>query len=910
MKRPIHIPQLLLLLCLLLAGFSSTAQTKPFNADIVVAQDGSGDFEKIQAAIDAVPNNSDRRTVIYIKRGLYNTEKLMVPGTKRNVTLIGESREETIISYHIYDCASGKCPTADAAKWTGDNIRTSATLTLQGDGFRAENLTIENTAGPVGQAQAITVKSDKNVFVNCDLKGYQDTIYLWDAGKRTYFENCLIEGRTDYIYGAGIAFFQACEIRSWGGGWITAPSTPRTQTYGYVFNECRLTYATSSPRSGDDGELVRLGRPWHEYPHVVWMNSEMTEKIHPQGWGDTWNMDYAATSPDLKLYEYNNTGPGADMSKRANWVGLRALTAGEAENYTVEKVMAGTDSWNPAAEAPVVPSYNWTGAAATKGWLVAENWNPAAVPATGESATVSGEHEVLADGGSFVADLNMVNGAVLRVTGNSTVTYLSIGGSAIRAAEEVTLAGKISTKEANTFGVTGTLTLDAALAGVHNLTKEGNGLLVLAANNTDYSGAWTISAGTLQAKAANSLGRGSVNISSGATLAIDNDGALQPTSQLRVAAGAALVLNADVTLSEFFIGSDMQAMGEYTATTHPDLISGTGKVIVGRPGSFTFVGGANGNWDNAAHYSPQLLPEAGETVYVNREIETTGEPFPAKMVLQPAGNLRMRGNHAVTGEVEMEAGSRITYATGGTGFSLNAPINVLGDVTMQMSSNNAAGNALTLLGNLRGGAKVTAFNNRNEQVTATLILSGDNSGFSGTWDATRPSSNAASVTRLEGTSAFAFGSGQIEVGANNKVLFSHEKSAGDELKLVTSGTGKAVLNTRVSVIKFIHNGVEMPAGIYTAASHPALFEGPGALEVATIVSVAAELEKQPVRYADKTLYLTGSRTAVTVYSITGAVVQKETSDKAISFKGYKPGLYVARYFVDGKHGSAKVLIRK
>ncbi|MCA1759191.1 MAG: hypothetical protein LC658_05430, partial [Bacteroidales bacterium] len=180
---------------------NSTAQSNPINADIIVATDGSGNFTTVQAAINAAPSNSDRRTVIYIKRGLYNTEKLNVPGDKINITLVGESREETILSYHIYDCASGKCPTEDAAKWTGDNIRTSATLTIQGDGFRVENMTIQNTAGPVGQAQAITVQADKCVFINVGFYGYQDTMYFWSTGKRSYFEGCLVVGRTDYIYG-------------------------------------------------------------------------------------------------------------------------------------------------------------------------------------------------------------------------------------------------------------------------------------------------------------------------------------------------------------------------------------------------------------------------------------------------------------------------------------------------------------------------------------------------------------------------------------------------------------------------------------------------------------------------------------------------------------------------------------
>lgn len=217
----------LLLLCS--CGISGSAKrnngtTDPVNAHFIVALDGSGDFTKIQDAINSVPDNNPERTVIFLKNGTYDTEKLIIPTGKNNITIIGEDREKTVISYHIYDCQSehsaNKCPAESWALWKHDRmlVRTSATLTVAADGFTAENLTIENTAGPVGQALAITITGDRGTYLNCNIYSYQDTIYLWKAGKRTYFENCLVTGRTDYIYGAGIAYFESCEIRSWGGG--------------------------------------------------------------------------------------------------------------------------------------------------------------------------------------------------------------------------------------------------------------------------------------------------------------------------------------------------------------------------------------------------------------------------------------------------------------------------------------------------------------------------------------------------------------------------------------------------------------------------------------------------------------------------------------------------------------------
>ncbi len=327
------------------AYFSSRA--KP---DIVVALDGTGNYKSIQDAINAVPDNSSKRTVILIKNGLYNTEKLLVPASKKNLTFLGEDREKTIISYHIYDCKSpetgNKCPADAVALWKDnkDLIRTSATLTVLADDFIAENLTISNTAGPVGQALALTLRGDRISILNCTVLGYQDTIYMANDGQRNYFKNCLVLGRTDYIYGSGIAFFSSCEIRSFGGGWITAPSTPENQAYGFVFNDCKFTYVNKSPREGDDGKMVAIGRPWHAFPKVAILNSELCEQINPLGWPTTWRMSYADSSDKLHLYEYNNKGKGANMSQRAKWVGLRALTAAEANDYTIEKVLNG---WKP-----------------------------------------------------------------------------------------------------------------------------------------------------------------------------------------------------------------------------------------------------------------------------------------------------------------------------------------------------------------------------------------------------------------------------------------------------------------------------------------------------------------------------------------------------------------------------------
>lgn len=885
--------QLSALLLFLLMGV--TQNLWAVEADIVVALDGTGDFIKIQDAIDAVPSNqTDRSTVIFIKNGLYDTEKLIVTSDKINVTLIGESRDQTIISYHIYDCDGGKCPAEDAALWSGDNIRTSATLTIQGKGFRAENMTIQNTAGPVGQAQALTIRVDKCVFINCDIKGYQDTIYFWQDGTRSYFKGCLVVGRTDYIYGDGIVFFDACEIRSWGGGWITAPSTPQSQAYGFVFSNCDITYATDSPRNGDDGGSVRFGRPWHEYPKVAWLNCAMTEKINPEGWGDTWNMSYASTSTDLHLYEYNNTGAGADMSGRAAWAGIKALNETEAAEYTAAKVLNGSDGWAPYEEAPLVTSYEWDGNVIGEAWQVAENWNPDGIPAAGEVANITGNISVRATGGTFAADLNLSDGAKLNVEANSTVSYLAVDNASISGYSNSTLSGKIATKDTMIIVAANHFTIDAALYGVHKIIVEGTDTLVLSADNSNFSGIFILNGGTLQAVSSYSLGKASVEVPRGSQLIVDNDDAFFPEASLSVALDTepALVLNAAVTLSEFYIDGVLQGVATYDATTNPGLISGTGSIVVGRPSSFTFSGG---NWDDVTGYTPTLLPEAGETVFCEGEMETTSTDNLANITfVEGKGNLRLRGVHKSTGTLTFEGSQRINYATGGEGFTLDAPIVLEGDVRLEMSSGNVNGSTMTLKGSITGSSKLIVKNTRSGDVnTSKVWLGGNNSAFSGFWDVTTHASNANGVAGIVGASANAFGTGTIMVGNDNFVQFDHVSSVSESNDVVLESGATAIVNENITVGSLSIAGSALSAGTYSASTHPDYIQGTGAITV-TVNSGIKEnaLKTLSVYYKDNQIFTSETFSNIKIYSLDGVLLDTLMINGSSVKVDLTPGIYI------------------
>jgi len=311
---------LVLILCLI----SSVCTAFAGDHNFVVDAKGNGDFRTVQEAINAVPDFRKNQTTIFIKNGVYK-EKLVLPGSKKGVKFIGESVEKTILTFDDY---------AQKKNRFGENIGTSGSSSfyIYGDDFIAENITFENSSGPVGQAVAVQVIGDKAHFKNCRFLGFQDTLYTYGYGSRQFYENCYIEGTTDFIFGAATAYFKECEIYcKKGGSYITAASTPDTSKYGYVFKDCKII--------GEKGASYYLGRPWRPYAKTVFINCELGDFIKPAGW-DFWGKE---SNKETAFYaEYKNHGPGFKPRERVVW--SHQLTPSEAESYAIDKVLA---DWKP-----------------------------------------------------------------------------------------------------------------------------------------------------------------------------------------------------------------------------------------------------------------------------------------------------------------------------------------------------------------------------------------------------------------------------------------------------------------------------------------------------------------------------------------------------------------------------------
>ncbi len=191
---------------------------------------------------------------------------------------------------------------------------TFRTYTVRVDGCHLtfRNLTIRNNAGRVGQAVALHTEGTDLTFINCRFLGNQDTLFLAGHDSEVKFEDCYVEGTTDFIFGPATAWFDRCEIRSKTDSYITAASTPRHVETGFVFRNCRLT--------ADDGVTkVYLGRPWRPYASTAFINCELGEHIVPAGW-DNWRDP--ANEKTARYSETGSFGPGA-RGQRASWATTR-----------------------------------------------------------------------------------------------------------------------------------------------------------------------------------------------------------------------------------------------------------------------------------------------------------------------------------------------------------------------------------------------------------------------------------------------------------------------------------------------------------------------------------------------------------------------------------------------------------
>lgn len=254
-----------------------------------------------------------------------------------NLSIIGQSKENTIL-YNIPYIAG---------------ISYTSTLELRGSESYLQDFTLKNMyAGgrhDKGVAVAFYDRGTHTIAKNINMWSNQDT-YV-SAATRCYYENSTLAGTVDFICGGGDVWFQECElvINDRAGNVITAPSTSASEQWGFVFydNTIRLADGATAAQSGN----WNLGRPWQNSPASTFLYTKMQTTPSAAAWT---NMGSGMV---VRFHEYGSVdanGNAVDLSSRsiaacnaAEGSDEPVLTAAQAEQYTIENVLAGSDGWNP-----------------------------------------------------------------------------------------------------------------------------------------------------------------------------------------------------------------------------------------------------------------------------------------------------------------------------------------------------------------------------------------------------------------------------------------------------------------------------------------------------------------------------------------------------------------------------------
>ncbi|MBM6754931.1 hypothetical protein H6A18_00035 [Collinsella tanakaei] len=334
----------------------------PADGALCAGRDAAGVFTTVGAALAALPELAPDDATHVTVRIAPGTYRERVEIRRPNITLAGETAASVRIVSGIG---------ADMIAPDGETYGTFRTYTMFVDAadVRLEHLTIENDAGDgreVGQAIALYADGDRLVVDSCQILGHQDTLFCGPLPPREvkpggfrgpkqfaprvvgrqYYHRCRIVGDVDFIFGGAVAYFEGCELHSLDrgmdvNGYVTAASTPEGEPYGFVFHGCSFT--------GDAAAgTVYLGRPWREFAKTVLVDCWLGDHIRRDGWFD-WGKEAAHT---CALYAgCGLMGPGAEGAP-ASWADwTRTISDDERAAYARERVLAGSDSWDPEGGA-------------------------------------------------------------------------------------------------------------------------------------------------------------------------------------------------------------------------------------------------------------------------------------------------------------------------------------------------------------------------------------------------------------------------------------------------------------------------------------------------------------------------------------------------------------------------------
>lgn len=329
----------------------------------IVDMSGSGDYISVQAAVDAAPENRTSPWVIFIKNGSYK-ETVLIPENKPFIHLIGQDKEKTVIREKLH---VGSLPPPDSRWFKSDSAawpfsihnpqspaygKQESVVKVDAADFYAENISfindfgVDSQTGP--QALALRLNNDRAAFHNCIIRSYQDT---WMTSNndvhRLYAKNCFIEGAVDYFYGGGDALLEECTFYNVRSGSVIVAPKQTAAKYGYVFRNC-IVDGNSAAADGKQ----KLGRPWHNSPKTVYINTTMRIPIAPEGWADMGSVpalfaEYESRDANGNLLDLANRKTSYNGRDGLSGTCRATITKEEADLMVYENIISGADGWDP-----------------------------------------------------------------------------------------------------------------------------------------------------------------------------------------------------------------------------------------------------------------------------------------------------------------------------------------------------------------------------------------------------------------------------------------------------------------------------------------------------------------------------------------------------------------------------------
>ncbi|NDG71091.1 MAG: hypothetical protein EBY32_07245, partial [Proteobacteria bacterium] len=456
--------------------------------------------------------------------------------------------------------------------------------------------------------------------------------------------------------------------------------------------------------------------------------------------------------------------------------------------------------------------------------------------------------EALSLSGSGVSS----DGALRNISGTNSYAGAISLGAATRInsdAGSLTLSGGITGTQNLSIGGSGNTTISNSIAtSTGTLTKDGIGTLTLSSNNT-YTGATTVSAGTLALSGG--LNGSNITISGGSMLNQTSTGVIAGGSAtLAVSSGTATLAGNNT----FAGGTTLSSAGTLNINHAYALGSGslitTGGTIDNTSGGAITLATTNAqSWNGTITFlgtNDLNLGTGPVTIYANRIVSVNAgnltiggaiaEGSAGKdLTKNGSGTLFLTGNNTYTGTATINAGTlNVAYLTNsnvsgplGNTTAVNSKL-LIGDGTLQYTGSNATssdrgfriiGNAtfdasgngsgatmsltktgsidsyfsgnkiLTLTGSNTGNNTIAAnFLDNSTTNTLSLVKSG-----SGTWLMSGTNTFTGVTTLSSGTLAISgagqFGSGNYSADISNNGSFVYASSASQTLGGIISGTG-------------------------------------------------------------------------------------------------------------------------